>query len=92
METVTSTYDTDEQAWITPIITLSRDIYLRIELKSAGKVIIRQSDGKGNFPRMPIKRHKDTTSFEFRISVIPSEAQIQIFISTEPKEIRYAYI
>lgn len=92
MENIQATYDADELAWVTPILTLQRDIYLKIELKEKGKVVIRQSDDKGNFPRIPIRRHKDTLSFEFRISVIPDTVQIQIFTSTEPKEIKYAYI
>lgn len=92
MDSITSTYDANELAWVTPILTLQRDIFLRIDLKEKGKVVIRQSDGKGNFPRIPIERHKDTQSFEFRISVIPDTVQIQIFTSTEPKSIRYAYI
>lgn len=92
MENVTATYDANELAWVTPILTLHRDIFLRITLRKKGKVVIRQSDDKGNFPRVPIRRHKDTQSFEFRISVIPDTVQIQIFTSTEPKEIKYAYI
>jgi len=92
MNTVTATYDANELAWVTPILTLQRDILLKINLKEKGKVVIRQSDDKGNFPRVPIKRHKDTQSFEFRMSVIPDIVQIQIFTSTEPKEIKYAYI
>ena len=92
MENVQATYDANELAWVTPILTLHRDIFLKIDLKEKGKVVIRQSDSKGNFPRIPIKRHKDTQSFEFRISVIPDTVQIQIFTSTEPKEIKYAYI
>lgn len=92
MENVTATYDANELAWVTPILTLRRDVFLRITLREKGKVVIRQSDDKGNFPRVPIRRHKDTQSFEFRISVIPDTVQIQIFTSTEPKEIKYAYI
>lgn len=92
MENIQATYDANELAWVTPILTLHRDIFLKIDLKEKGKVVIRQSDDKGNFPRIPIRRHKDTLSFEFRISVIPDTVQIQIFTSTEPKEIKYAYI
>lgn len=54
MENVTATYDANELAWVTPILTLRRDIFLRITLKEKGKVVIRQSDDKGNFPRVPI--------------------------------------
>lgn len=92
MENVTASYDANELAWATPILTLRRDIFLSITLRKKGKVVIRQSDDKGNFPRVPIRRHRDTQSFEFRISVIPDIVQIQIFTSTEPKEIKYAYI
>lgn len=92
MENVTATYDANELAWVTPILTLRRDIFLKITLRKKGKVVIRQSDDKGNFPRIPIRRHKDTQSFESRISIIPDNVQIQIFTSTEPKEIKYAYI
>lgn len=92
MENIQATYDANELAWVTPILTLHRDIFLKIDLKEKGKVVIRQSDDKGNFPRIPIRRHKDTQSFEFRISVITDTVQIQIFTSTEPKEIKYAYI
>lgn len=92
MENIQATYDANELAWVTPILTLHRDIFLKIDLKEKGKVVIRQSDDKGNFPRIPIRRHKDTQSFEFRISVIPDTVKIQIFTSTEPKEIKYAYI
>ena len=92
MENVTASYDANELAWVTPIITLRRDIFLKITLREKGKVVIRQSDDKGYFPRIPIRRHKDTQFFEFRISVIPDTVQIQIFTSTEPKEIKYAYI
>lgn len=92
MENVTATYDANELAWVTPILNLRRDIFLRITLREKGKVVIRQSDDKGNFPRIPIRLHKDTQFFEFRISIIPDTVQIQIFTSTEPKEIKYAYI
>lgn len=92
MENVTASYDANELAWVTPILTLRRDIFLSITLRKKGKVVIRQSDDKGNFHRIPIRRHKDTQFFEFRISVIPDTVQIQIFTSSEPKEIKYAYI
>ena len=92
MENITATYDANELAWVTTILTLRRDILLRITLREKGKVVISQLDDKGNFPRVPIRRHKDTKSFEFRISVLPDTVQIQIFTSTETKEIKYAYI
>lgn len=85
-------YSPDELAWITPFIHLQRDIYLRIELKEKGKVVIRQKSSDGKLVRVPIKRHKDTDTFEFRISIIPKSMDIKIFTSTEPKSIRYAYI
>lgn len=46
MENVTATYDANELAWVTPILTLRRDIFLRITLREKGKVVIRQSDDK----------------------------------------------
>ena len=92
MENISATYNASELAWATPILTLHRDVYVRVELQTRGKVVIRQSDGKGHFPRTPIRRHKDTRSFAFRISVIPDTVQIQIFTSVEPKSIQYDYI
>lgn len=77
---------------MTPRLTLQRDIYLMIDLQKPGKVVIRQTCNNGEFPRIPIKRHKDTSRFSFRMRVIPDTVTIQIFTSTEPKEIKYAYI
>lgn len=92
MEYVSATYDDEELAWVTPKITLDRDIYLMVTLKEKGKLVIRQDYGDGEVPKVPIKRHKDTECFELRVRVVPSKIDIQIFTSTEPKEIRYAYI
>lgn len=63
-----------------------------IELKKPGKLVIRQSNGAGEMPRLPIKRHTDTKTFLLRINVVAEEVTIQIFTSTEPKEIKYVNI
>lgn len=87
-----STYDAIEEAWITEELTLKRDIYLMISLEKKGKLVIRQETEDGRHPRIPLERHKDTKDFALRISVVPEEVKIQIFTSTKPKEIKYAYI
>lgn len=92
MEIVTATYDTTEQAWVTPVLELKRDIYLMITLKRPGKLVIRQRVADGDNPRVPIRRHKDMTSFKLRLAIIPESVGLQIFTSAEPKEIKYAYI
>jgi hypothetical protein len=92
MEIVTATYDATEQAWVSPVLELKRDIYLMIILKRPGKLVIRQRVSDGSNPRVPIRRHKDTTSFKLRLTIIPESVGLQIFTSTEPKEIKYAYI
>lgn len=92
MEYVSTNYSEEELAWVSPEITLHRDIYLMISLKEPGKLVIRQDGGDGEKPRAPIKGHKNKTEFSFRVSVIPDSIKIQIFTSTEPKEIKYAYI
>lgn len=92
MESVSASYSMDELAWETPSITLSRDIFLMISLRQPGKVVIRQDNGDGKWLRVPIKRHKDTSDFEFRIRVIPEQIKLKIFTSVEPKEIKYGYI
>lgn len=92
MESVSASYSMDELAWITPAITLNRDIFLMISLKQPGKIVIRQDAGDGKWLRVPIKRHKDTSDFELRIRVNPDQIKIKIFTSVEPKEIKYAYI
>ena len=92
MEIVTATYDATEQAWVTPVLELKRDIYLMITLKKPGKLVIRQHAPDGSDPRVPIRRHKDMTSFKLRLTIIPESVGLQIFTSTEPKEIKYAYI
>lgn len=92
MEYVESTYSKEELAWASPEIPLQRDIYLMIKLKHPGKLVIRQDSGNGKKPRVPIRAHKDISEFKLRIRVIPEILKIQIFTSSEPKEIKYAYI
>lgn len=92
MEYVSTNYSEDELAWISPEITLHRDIYLMITLKRPGKLVIRQDKGDGKKPRVPIRAHKNTDKFHIRMRVIPDTVKIQIFSSSEPKEIKYAYI
>lgn len=92
MEYITTQYDKDELAWVSPIVELRSDIYLMIELLTPGKIVIRQNNGDGKWPRMPIRRHKDERKFELRMSVLPKSLKIQIYTSTNPKEIKYAYI
>ena len=92
MEYVSTNYSEEELAWISPEITLHRDIYLMITLKRQGKLVIRQDKGDGKKPRVPIRAHKNTDKFHIRMRVIPETVKIQIFTSSEPKEIKYAYI
>ena len=92
MEYVSTNYSEEELAWISPEITLHRDIYLMITLKHPGKLVIRQEKGDGKKPRVPIRAHKNTDKFHIRMRVIPDTVKIQIFTSSEPKEIKYAYI
>lgn len=92
MEKVETTYSEEEKAWVSPEIELHRDIYLMITLKTPGKLVIRQDCGDGKKPRAPIKRHKGTRQFALRMRVKPEIVKIQLFTSTEPKEIKYAYI
>ena len=92
MEYVSTNYSEEELAWISPEITLHRDIYLMITLKHPGKLVIRQDKGDGKKPRVPIRAHKNTDKFHIRMCVIPDTVKIQIFTSSEPKEIKYAYI
>ena len=92
MEYVVSTYSEEERAWITQEIPLQRDIYLMIELKHPGKLVIRQDTGNGKKPRAPIRAHKNMDKFYIRMRIIPENVKIQIFTSSEPKEIKYAYI
>ena len=92
MEYVSTNYSEEELAWISPEITLHRDIYLMITLKRPGKLVIRQDKGDGKTPRVPIRDHKNHDKFRIRIRVIPDTVKIQIFTSSEPKEIKYAYI
>ena len=92
MEYVSTNYNEEELAWVSPEITLHRDIYLMITLKHPGKLIIRQDKGDGKKPRVPIRAHKNTNKFDLRMRVVPETVKIQIFTSSEPKEIKYAYI
>ena len=92
MEYVSTNYNEEERAWVSPDITLHRDIYLMITLKRPGKLVIRQDNGDGKKPRVPIRAHKNMDKFHIRLRVIPETAKIQIFTSSEPKEIKYAYI
>lgn len=92
MEYVSTNYSEEELAWVSPEITLQRDIYLMITLKRPGKLIIRQDIGDGNKPRAPIRAHKNMDKFFLRMRIIPENVKIQIFTSSEPKEIKYAYI
>lgn len=92
MTEIQMTYSKKELAWLSQQITIDRDIYLTIALKKPGKVVIRQKDDRGEFPRVPIRRHTDTRNFSFRMQVALLPSTIQLFTSTEPKEIKYAYI
>lgn len=92
MEYVSTNYNEEELAWISSEITLHRDIYLMITFKHPGKLVIRQDKGDGKKPRVPIRAHKNTNKFYLRMRVIPETVKIQIFTSSEPKEIKYAYI
>lgn len=92
MEYVSTNYNEEELAWVSPEITLHRDIYLMITLKHPGKLIIRQDKGDGKKPRVPIRAHKNTNKFYLRMRVVPETVKIQIFTSSEPKEIKYDYI
>lgn len=92
MYTLTASYSPEELAWVTPEVQFKRDIYLIVTLKRPGKLIIRQRVSDGSNPRVPIRRHKDMTSFKLRLTIFPETVGLQIFTSTEPKEIKYAYI
>ena len=92
MEYVSTNYNEEELAWVSPETTLHRDIYLMITLKHPGKLIIRQDIGDGKKPRAPIRAHKNMDKFYIRMRIIPYNVKIQIFTSSEPKEIKYAYI
>ena len=92
MEYVSTNYSEEELAWISPEITMHRDIYLMITLKRPGKLVIRQDKGDGKKPRVPIRAHKNMDKFYLRMRVITETVKIQIFTSSEPKEIKYAYI
>lgn len=92
METLTARYAKDELAWVTDEVEVRRDIYLMVTLKRPGKLVIRQRMADGTAPRVPTRRHKDMAAFKLRITVLAECVGLQIFTSTEPKEIKYAYI
>lgn len=92
MEYVSVNYSEEELAWVSPEITLHRDIYLMITLKVPGKIVLRQDIGDGKTPRVPLSPHKNTKGFNLRIKVLAETVKIKIFTSTEPMEIKYAYI
>lgn len=92
MENLATTFDANEQAWVSDELSLNRNIYLTINLFKAGKVVIRQNCGDGIWYRIPIRKHRDTSKFNIRIKVPCASFKIKIFASTQPKEIKYAYI
>ena len=92
MEYVSTNYSEEELAWVTPEITLQRDIYLMIKLKRPGKLVIRQDKGDGKKPRVPIHAHKNTIELKKKKRMIPETIKIQIFPSSETKYIKYSYI
>lgn len=92
MKNVSTTYSEEEKAWVSPLITEQRNFYLMIELKSAGKVVIRQRNRNGEFPMVPMKKHRNATVFHLRMQLNAPASTIRIFTSSEPKLIRYAYI
>ncbi len=92
MEILSTTYNADEQAWETQELTLSRNIWLTVTLKEKGKLVIRQQDATGAWPRVPLGRQEDSKEFCLRVTVCPEQTKIKLFTSTEPKEIKYAYI
>ena len=92
MEYVSTNYSEEELAWVSPEITLQRDIYLMIMLKRPGKLVIRQDNGDGKKPMVPLRAHKNMDKFYIRMRIIQENVKIQIFTSSEPKEIKYAYI
>lgn len=92
MEYILANYSEEELAWVSPEITLHRDIYLMITLKVPGKIVVRQDVGDGKKPRAPILSHRNAKDFNLRLFVRPKTVKIQIFTSVEPKEIKYANI
>lgn len=92
MEHVTSEYNEDELAWVSPKIQLKSNVFLTVSLTTPGKLLIRQDTGNGRMPRTPISKHSDNTEFKLRLKLDVKPMTIQIFTSTQPKEIKYAYI
>ena len=84
MEIVTATYDATEQAWVTPVLELKRDIYLMISLKKKGKIVIRQNTGDGKWPRVPTDAHKDMQAFCLRMEMRAEVLQKRIYTSEDP--------
>lgn len=84
-------YDTEEAAWVSDSMPFSQDIYMTMTLTRPGKVVIRQSGDGEKWERVPLKRHKDTSSFQFRFD-IREPMNIRVYTSTQPKEAKYAYI
>ena len=85
MYTLTASYSPEELAWITPEVQFKRDIYLIVTLKRPGKLIIRQRVSDGSNPRVPIRRHKDMTSFMLRLTILPKTADLNDKSVTEKK-------
>ena len=92
MEYVTSEYNEDELAWVSPKVQLKDNAFLTINLVTPGKLIVRQDVGNGRMPRVPIPKHVDCNEFKLRLKLDVKPTVIQIFTSTQPKEIKYAYI
>lgn len=92
MEQLQFSYDDTELAWVTPEFLPQRDIYLMVTLNEPGKIVVRQHLPDGTAPRAPVRRHRDTRRFILRIVMMDDNIALQIFTSTEPKEIKYAYI
>ena len=89
---ISTTFSNEEQAWVSGEIPLNRNVYLIIKLSKAGKMVIRQNFGDNKWYRVPIRKHKDTDDFYVRLQVPTSGFKIKIYTSTQPKEIKYAYI
>ena len=92
MKNISATYSNTEKAWVSPDITEQRNFYLMIELKTPGKVVLRQKNRNGEFPMVPMKKHRNATVFHLRMQLNAPASTIRIFTSSEPKLIRYAYI
>ena len=80
MEYVSTNYSEEELAWVSPEITLQRDIYLMITLKRPGKLVIRQDRGDGKKPRVPIRAHKNMDKFYIRMRINCISSTIFFFL------------